>query len=150
MTVPAFLDHDDPDHPGWRRFPPSDPTRFNTLLGTMRYRIDGAVARVRMIPEHRHSNLRDHVHGGALLGFIDVSLFAATRGLGLITAGTAVTLDLNTQFIGGATIGAAIEAQVEVLKETGRLIFLRGLVVQGDDAARIAAFSATIRKPAKG
>ena len=40
-----------------------------------------------------------------------------------------------------------IEAQVELLKETGRLLFLRGLVVQGE--ARIAAFSATIRKPSK-
>ena len=85
--------------------------------------------------------------GGALLGFIDVALFAAARGFGLITAGTAVTLDLNTQFIGGGRIGAPIEAQVEVLKETGRLLFLRGLVVQGDDEAKIAAFSATIRKP---
>ena len=149
MTAPAFLDEDDADHPGWRTFRLSDPTRFNTLLGPMRYRIDGALARVRMTPEHRHSNLRDHVHGGALLGFIDVSLFAATRGFGLITAGTAVTLDLDTQFIGGGRIGEAIEAQVEVLKETGRLIFLRGLVVQGTDEARVAAFSATIRKPAK-
>ena len=69
------------------------------------------------------------------------------RGFGLITAGTAVTLDLNTQFIGGGRIGAPIEAQVEVLKETGRLLFLRGLVVQGEDEAKIAAFSATIRKP---
>jgi uncharacterized protein (TIGR00369 family) len=149
VSTPAFPDEADVDHPGWCRFALSDPTRFNTLLGDMRYRIDGALARVRMTPEHRHSNLRDHVHGGALLGFIDVSLFAATRGFGLIVAGTAVTLDLNTQFIGGARIGEAIEAQVEVLKETGRLIFLRGLVVQGEDEARIAAFSATIRKPAK-
>ncbi|HEX8484838.1 PaaI family thioesterase [Sphingomonas sp.] len=147
MTVPAFLDEADADHPGWRSFRLSDPTRFNTLLGAMHYRIEGEIARVRMMPEHRHSNRRDHVHGGALLGFIDVALFAASRGFGLITAGTAVTLDLNTQFIGGAAIGTAIEAQVEVLKETGRLIFLRGLVVQGDGETRVAAFSATIRKP---
>ena len=72
---------------------------------------------------------------------------AAARGFGLITAGTAVTLDLNTQFIGGGRVGEPIEAQVEVLKETGRLLFLRGLVVQGDDDTKIAAFSATIRKP---
>ena len=143
----AFIDTVHPDHPGWRTWSLTDPTRFNTLLGPMLFRVDGPIARVRMTPEHRHSNLRDHVHGGALLAFIDVALFAASRGFGLITAGTAVTLDLNTQFIGGGRIGEPIEAQVECLKETGRLLFLRGLVVQGDDETKIAAFSGTIRKP---
>ena len=138
-----------PDHPGWRRWSMRDPTRFITLLGDLMVRSDGDTVRVRMTPEHRHSNMRDNVHGGALLGFIDVALFAASRELKLITAGTAVTLDLNTQFIGGGRIGEPIEAQVELLKETGRLLFLRGLVVQGDGDGeeRIAAFSGTIRKP---
>ena len=136
-----------PDHPGWRRWRFSDPTRFNQLMGPMMFRVDGEIVRVRWTPEHRHSNLRDNVHGGALLGFIDVALFAASRGFGLLTAGTAVTLDLNTQFIGGGMTGTPLEAQVEVLKETGRLLFLRGLVVQGEDEAKVAAFSGTIRKP---
>lgn len=138
---------DVPGHPGWRRWSMRDPTRFVTLLGELMVRTDGGTVRVRMTPEHRHSNMRDNVHGGALLGFIDVALFAASRELGLITAGTAVTLDLSTQFIGGGRIGEPIEAQVELLKETGRLLFLRGLVVQGDRHDRIAAFSGTIRKP---
>jgi len=147
LTTPHFVEAEDPANPGWRSWSLSDPTRFNTLLGPMLYRVDGHTVRVRITPEHRHSNLQNNVHGGALLAFIDVALFAAARGFGLITAGTAVTLDLNTQFIGGGRIGEPIEAQVEVLKETGRLLFLRGLVVQGDDETKIAAFSATIRKP---
>ena len=40
-----------------------------------------------------------------------------------------------------------MEARVELLRETGRLLFLRGLVVQGDDAEVMAEFSGTIRKP---
>lgn len=139
-----FHDHELPDHPGWRRWALTDPTRFNTLLGPMMFRVDGELARVRMMPEHRHSNLGNNVHGGALLGFIDVALFAAARGFGVIEAGTAVTLDLNTQFIAGGRIGEAIEAQVELLRETGRLLFMRGLVVQGED--KVASFSGTIRK----
>ena len=150
MSDAHHIDIDElPDHPGWRRWQFSDPTRFNHLLGPMMFRVEDALARVRWTPEHRHSNLRDHVHGGALLAFIDVALFAAARGFGLITAGTAVTLDLNTQFIGGGRLGEPLEAQVDLLKETGRLLFLRGLVVQGDDEARVAAFSGTIRKPSK-
>ncbi len=140
----AFIYEESPEHPGWMRWAFSDPTRFNSLLGPMLVRVENGIARVRMTPERRHSNLRDNVHGGAVLGFIDIALFAASRSFGLITAGSAVTLDLSTQFIGGAAIGEPIEAQVELLRETGRLLFLRGLVVQGDE--KVAAFSATIRK----
>lgn len=145
---PDFLYEEHPDHPGWMRWGFRDNSRYTGFLGEMIVRADDGVARVRMTPEHRHSNLSGVMHGGALLGFIDVSLFAAARSLGLITAGTAVTLDLNTHFIGGARIDTMVEARVELLKETGRLLFLRGLLCQGEDIA--AEFSGTIRKPSPG
>ncbi|MES2755460.1 MAG: PaaI family thioesterase [Pseudomonadota bacterium] len=151
QNSPFFTLAEDPANPGWKIWQASDPTRFNSLLGELSVRIDGTIARVRMTPERRHSNLRDHVHGGALLGFIDMAMFAGCRGFGVLTAGAAVTLDLSTQFIGGALIGRPIEAQVELLRETGRMLFVRGLVVQPrDDASeeRIAAFSGTLRKAA--
>lgn len=141
---PFFTYADDPANPGWKLWQATDPTRFNSLLGELSVRLDGEIARVRMTPERRHSNLRDHVHGGALLGFIDMAMFAACRGLGVLVAGAAVTLDLSTQFIGGGEIGQLIEARVELLRETQRLLFVRGLVVQGD--ATVAAFSGTLRK----
>ena len=150
---PFFTYRDDPANPGWKLWEASDPTRFNSLLGELSVRVDDEIARVRMTPERRHSNLRDHVHGGALLGFIDMAMFAACRGFGVLTAGAAVTLDLSTQFIGGGVIGVPIEAQVELLRETGRMLFVRGIVVQarpdadGDGSEeRIAAFSGTLRK----
>jgi uncharacterized protein (TIGR00369 family) len=143
----TFLYEEDPDHPGWMRWGFTDPTRYNSFLGPMLVKVDAGIARVRMTPERRHSNLRDNVHGGAMLGFIDVALFAASRSFGLIAAGSAVTLDLSVQFIGGGQIGELLEAQVELLKETGRLLFLRGLVVQGDE--KVASFTGTIRKSTK-
>ncbi len=142
---PAFINADDPDHPGWQSWTLSDPTRFNAILGKMLVRRDGQFARVRMFPEHRHTNLQDNVHGGVTLAFIDVALFAGSRMFGLIEAGTAVTLDLSVQFIGATPPGMPLDAEVELLRETRRLLFLRGLVTQGD--AKIAAFSGTIRKP---
>jgi acyl-coenzyme A thioesterase PaaI-like protein len=96
---------------------------------------------------NRHSNLRDAVHGGVTLGFIDVAMFGASRMFGLIEAGAAVTLDLSVQFIGAGVIGEPLEAEVELLKETGRLLFMRGIVSQGE--SRVAAFSGTIRKPSQ-
>lgn len=145
MTGTPFLYEDDPAVPGWKRWQLGDDRRFNAFLGAIHVRVEGDVARVRMTPRREHSNLRDQVHGGALLGFIDCALFAGARGLGVLQAGGAVTLDLATQFIGGAVLDRAIEARIELLRETGRLLFLRGLIVQ-DEAPTIASFTATLRK----
>jgi acyl-coenzyme A thioesterase PaaI-like protein len=146
METPAFSSEPDPDHPGWLTWQLRDDTRYNgQVLGKMLVRAgDSDKAWVRMFPEHRHSNFSDNLHGGTVLGFIDVALFAAARMFGVIDVGPAVTLDLATQFIGPGRIDEPLDAEVELLRETGRLLFLRGLVVQ--EESRIAAFSATVRK----
>ncbi|RJF90431.1 PaaI family thioesterase [Sphingomonas cavernae] len=145
MSAPAFIHEPDPDNPGWLIWQLSDPTRFNATLGKLLVRLEpDGQARVRMFPERPHSNLANNVHGGVTLAFIDVSLFAASRMFGLIEAASAVTLDLSTQFMGAGRVGEPLDATVELLRETGRLLFLRGLVVQGDE--RIASFAGTIRK----
>jgi len=149
VDTPAFDSSPDPDNPGWLKWEMTDPSRYNgTVLGKRlaRREADGQ-ARLRMFPGHTHSNLRNAVHGGVITGFIDVAMFGASRMFGLIDAGTAVTLDLSVQFIGAGVVGEPLDAEVELLKETGRLLFMRGIVVQGDN--RIAAFSGTIRKPTK-
>ena len=147
MTEPGFISQPDPDNPGWLTWTLRDATRFNgQVLGKMIVRSEGeGRARLRMFPTLKHSNLGNNLHGGTTLGFIDVSLFGAARMFGLIEAGTAVTLDLSVQFIGAGEIDVPLDSEVELLKETKRLLFMRGLVVQGDN--RIAAFSGTIRKP---
>lgn len=148
--APSFTFGPDPDLPGWDRWTISDPTRFNSLFGPLAVKLEDGIARVRFVPGHIHTNLRGHVHGGALLGFIDMALFAAGRSFGVLTAGTAATLDLTTQFIAGAPLEEGpVEARVELLRETGRLLFMRGLIVQGEtaDAPLIVSFTGTIRKP---
>jgi uncharacterized protein (TIGR00369 family) len=147
LDTPAFDSSPDPDNPGWFNWQMIDASRYNgTVLGKLIVRSEGdGKARLRMFPEHRHSNLGNAVHGGTTLGFIDVALFGAARMFGLIDTGLAVTLDLSVQFIGAGRLNEPLDAEVELLKETRRLLFLRGLVVQGAD--RIAGFSGTIRKP---
>ena len=147
MTKPGFIADPDPDHPGWLTWKLRDDTRFNgQVMGKMLVRSDGeGRATVRMFPEHRHTNLMGKLHGGTTLSLIDIALFGASRMFGLIEAGTAVTLDLSVQFIGGGKPDLPLDAEVELLKETRRLLFLRGIVVQ--DGERVAAFSGTIREP---
>ena len=140
-----FTYEDDPDAPGWKRWQFRDSTRFNAFLEPLLVKVEDGLARVRMMPRHEHSNMRNDVHGGALLGFMDVALFAGARGLGVLQAGGAVTLDLSAQFIGGGRIGEPLEARVELLRETKRMLFMRGLIVQ-EGMPTIASFTGTLRK----
>ncbi|MBW8783839.1 MAG: PaaI family thioesterase, partial [Novosphingobium sp.] len=84
-------------------------------------------------------------HGGITLGLIDVALFAAMYLLRGVEPAGSVTVDLQAQFIGGGDVARPLDAVVEVLRETRRLGFLRGLVVQDDDL--VSSFTATLRKP---
>jgi len=149
----AFQYKPAPDNPGWFTWDLVDPTRFNgqtmgPLLTRIEDRADGGKAsRLRMLPKRRHSNVLDSVHGGVTLALIDIAMFAAMRTLLGGDAEGSVTLDLSNQFIGAGRIGEPLDAVVEVLRETGRMVFLRGMVVQGDNT--VAAFNGTIRKPTK-
>lgn len=149
MDTPAFASEPDPDNPGWLTWQLRDERRFNgQVLGKLLVRPgDKDKAWVRMFPELKHSNFSNNLHGGTVLGFIDVALFGAARIFGMLDVGPAVTVDLSVQFIGAGKIDTPLNAEVELLRETGRLLFLRGLVIQGED--RVAGFSGTIRKPSR-
>ena len=150
QPLPSFISAPDPANPGWDSWELRDQTRYNAFLGKMlvRAETDGK-ARTRMFPGLQHSNLSDALHGGTAMGFLDISLFAAARVFGLLDPGPAVTLDLSVQFIGGGKINQPLDCEVELLKETGRLLFLRGRLLQDDDTHIVCAFSGTIRKPSK-
>ena len=57
-----------------------------------------------------------------------------------------MTLDIAVQFMAAGRPEAALDAVLEILRETGRLFFLRGDVLQRGE--RIAGFTAIVRKPA--
>ena len=108
MSVPVnaddrgFRSEPDPENPGWFTWQLNDSTRFNSwMFPKLLVRADSdGKARLRMFPEHRHTNLGNNIHGGTVMALIDIALFACARQLGIIEAGTAVTLDLSVQFIG--------------------------------------------------
>lgn len=142
---PVFDYRPHPVHMGWHSWKLCDETRFNAVvMGELIVRIEENKCRLRMFPERRHSNLQDMIHGAVTLSLIDISLFAAMRTLTNGDAGPAVTLELSTQFIGRGKIDEPLDAVVEVLHETGRLLFLRGEVVQRDHL--VAGFTGLVRK----
>jgi acyl-coenzyme A thioesterase PaaI-like protein len=125
----------------------TDTARFNeAVLGKQIARAEGdTTARLRMFPKPVHGNAGGRVHGAVVMALADVSLFSALYLLRGIDAGKAMTVDLSTQFIGAGDLGRPLDGVVELLRETRRLGFLRGLIVQGDDI--VGAYSGTVRKP---
>ncbi len=146
----GFIYEPDPENPGWHRWELADDTRFNAqTMGRMLVRAESdRTCRVRMFPERKHSNLLDMVHGAVTLALVDIALFAAMRTLLNGNAGGSVTLELSSQFIGAGALGKPLDAVVEVMRETKRLVFMRGTVVQGEgDEHLVATFSGIVRKP---
>jgi uncharacterized protein (TIGR00369 family) len=89
-----------------------------------------------------HVNGAGALHGGFLMSFADVALYAASARS--LVDFTAVTLTCACEFLSAGKPGLVLEAHLDVLKETGKTIFLRGLVVQ--QAETILNFSGTLRK----
>jgi acyl-coenzyme A thioesterase PaaI-like protein len=141
---PLIRHQPDPDHPGWWTWDVAGPERYNATIGKLLVRPEGAGrARCRMFPDTLQSNLGNVVHGGAILTFIDMALFAGGRLAGLDISHS-VTLDLSAQFLAPAELGRPLDTSVELLRETKRLAFMRGLVEQ--EGAIVAAWSGTLRK----
>lgn len=138
---PAEADGED----GWYSWNLVDRTRYNTaVLGDMHVRREGDQCRLRMFPERRHTNLGDNIHGAATLGLIDIALFATMHLVGHGDAGPSVTVELSTQFVGAGDPERPLDALTEIVRETGRMLFLRGQAVQGDDV--VASYSGIVRK----
>ncbi len=141
----ALLDGPDPDNPGWNHWNFSDQTLFNAqVMGPLIARREGDKCRLRMVPQAKHKNLQGSIHGGVTLALIDVALFATMEFVGSGNAGPSVTLELSNQFIGAGNPDKPLDAVSEIVRETGRLAFVRGEVVQGDQV--IAAYSGIVRK----
>jgi uncharacterized protein (TIGR00369 family) len=141
---PLIRHEPDPDHPGWWTWDVTGPERYNNTIGKLLVRGEGpGRARCRMFPDTLQSNLGNVVHGGAILTFVDMALFAGGKLAG-IDITNSVTLDLSAHFLAPAELGRPLDASVELLRETKRLAFLRGLVEQ--EGTIVASWSGTLRK----
>ncbi|BDW82762.1 hypothetical protein MACH24_22000 [Erythrobacter sp. Dej080120_24] len=136
----------DPENPGWRHWNLKDQTLFNgAVMGKLITRVDpDGKARLRMFPQRHHQNLQGIIHGAVTLSLIDIALFTTMHNIGSGNAGPSVTLELSTQFVGGGDPDRPMDAVTEIVRETGKLVFVRGLVEQEEDV--VASFSGIVRK----
>ena len=128
---------------GWYIWHARNENRFSDMLGNMYFRRhdDGSVETC-MPTDGRHANGLGYLHGGFLMSFIDISLFAFIAPV-LENSG-AVTLSCAVDFLSAGIVGEPISATGEVLKESGKMVFVRGLMILG--ATTFCSFNGTMRK----
>jgi acyl-coenzyme A thioesterase PaaI-like protein len=71
-------------------------------------------------------------------------LFIGPAMLGIPGMHGALTIDCSCQFLGPVALEPPIDLVVDLLRETGRMAFIRGIVEQEGES--VAAFSGTVRK----
>jgi uncharacterized protein (TIGR00369 family) len=116
---------------------------FETHVGPLVFRTEpGGRARAAFMPERKHLNGGGVIHGGALMSFADFALFGLAHEA--LQGTHAVTVTFNAEFVGAGAAGKLVEAEGRVVKETRSLVFVQGVLSQGD--APILAFSGTLKK----
>jgi acyl-coenzyme A thioesterase PaaI-like protein len=146
-SAASFAYRPDPDRPGWNLWS-AEVACFNRLFAPMRVRPLGEKrAECRLEPPEALRNVAGHVHGGALAAIADMAVFAGLRAMGHEDAGAGVTLGLDCQFLAPGSMDRELDIDIELLRATGRLFFLRGLIAQ--QGKPLFAFSATARRPGR-
>ena len=133
-----------PDHDGWYHWPGIPAASFAGQTGVMLFRPEGDGARMRMFPTAKHLNNGGSIHGGAVMSFIDMALFAGMRCAG-ISDGHFVTLDCATHFIARGKIDVPLDAVVRLVGQTkGGHVFLQGHCEQ--DGEPTHSFTGTLKR----
>lgn len=136
----------DPDHPGWLSWGEFPRGSFAAATGRLLFRPNGErKAIVRMFPTEAHGNMGGSLHGGAIMSFIDMSLFAGGFCAGM-ARGHYVTLDLTTHFLHRGQPGTPLDAHVELVRQTRAHAFLQGVVYQGEEPCY--SFTGTMKRVA--
>lgn len=130
---------------GWAAWSDPHPDTFLQAIGRGYMRAAGPNrGLVALETRTSHRNRLDTLHGGFLAAFADHAYFGGLWIMGHEDQVNGVTIDLSMQYLGAGRVGPDLIAEVEVLRETGRLFFLRMLITQ--DGNLIAASTATVRK----
>jgi acyl-coenzyme A thioesterase PaaI-like protein len=134
-----------PDAEGFIRYLFND-GRFNDVYRGVRARKESEThSRVRVETGFDRTNNGATLHGGFMLAFLDHAIFMGPIAAGrLPLAGKSVTLGINTHFIAPGRSDMPLDCVVEIVSETGRLMFVRGQLEQGDRV--VLTYQATMRK----
>jgi len=134
----------DPDNEGWFSWGDFPRSSFAAATGRLLFRPNGpGHGLVRMFPTEDHMNMGGSIHGGAVMSFIDMAMFAGGLCAGMDRAHY-VTLHLTTHFLARGQAGSPLDAHVELIRQTRGHAFLQGVVKQ--DGHNCYSFSGSLKK----
>lgn len=138
------LKEDSGPYAGWMRWAKKADGRFpDTALGPIYWREDdtGSVE-VRIDTQRRHTNPGDVLHGGFLMAYADMALYAiAWRTFETVRG---ATVSCSCEFLGPGVPGEPVVVRGEVIKETGKMIFVRAILSQA--SGPVLSVSGVLRK----
>ena len=135
---------EDAEHPGWYSWGDFPPSSFAAATGRLLFKPDGERRGVvRMLPTEKHMNMGGSIHGGAVMSFIDMAMFAGGRCAGM-AQGHYVTLDMTTHFLARGQVGVPLDAHVELVKQTRGHVFMQGTVKQEGEPCY--SFTGTLKR----
>ena len=95
----------DADNEGWYSWGEFPRGSFASATGKLLFKPDGPGRGIcRMLPTEMHMNMGGSIHGGAVMSFIDMAMFAGGRCAGM-SQGHYVTLDMTTHFLARGQVG---------------------------------------------
>lgn len=104
---------------------------FNSLVGPLYTRGDGASRTIGLRAAEKHCNSRGIVHGGLLATLADLALGYTIAFLS-DPPKSAVTASLTIDYAGSARVGDWLEVRTDVQKSGGRLTFANCYIYAGD------------------
>ncbi len=118
---------------------------FDDLLGEVLVRSNGpGHATARFATSASHANRLGSLHGGYLAAIAEQCLFLPLYLDHRVTRTNVVTIDFTVQYLASGVSGAILEADLQVLRETGKLAYIRGTLRQHGEI--ILSYSGTLRK----
>jgi uncharacterized protein (TIGR00369 family) len=141
--MPAKLVEDGP-WKGWKCWHARPEGRFVDGLGNVYYREEGGEVVSAIETGRQHANGLGYLHGGFLMAFVDVAMFATIRHM--LDTQAAVTLQCSTDFLGPGHIGRLLLGRGHIVKETGKLVWVQGMLEQDEGAHKVVAWHGLLRK----
>jgi acyl-coenzyme A thioesterase PaaI-like protein len=129
---------------GWKAWHARPEGRFVDGLGDVFYRSEGEGVLTAIDTARKHANGLGFLHGGFLMAFVDVTMFATIRHMLDQSAG--VTLQCSTDFIGAGTVGKVLEGRGHIVKETGKMVWVSGTLTQDEGAHLVCQWHGLLRK----
>ena len=134
----------DPENPGWYSWGEFPRSSFAAATGRLLFKPEGPGRGIcRMFPTEDHMNMGGSIHGGAIMSFIDMAMFAGGLCAGMERSHY-VMLDLTTHFLARGQAGSPLDAHVELVKQTRGHAFLQGVVKRNGESCY--SFTGTLKR----